>query len=118
MSTSEIPNPSPDPARFNPSLGGAGLSPQGVSPGYGLPDEASLARLANEIFSTPELRALWIGTLTSPPAVNVAFSPLAVTTAAWRITLAHPVDWPMSSRGSAWSEMPAVALERNRARTS
>lgn len=53
MSISEIPNPSPDPTRFNPSLGGAGLSPQGASPGYGLPDEAALARLANEIFSAP-----------------------------------------------------------------
>ncbi|WP_291177776.1 family 2A encapsulin nanocompartment cargo protein cysteine desulfurase [Hyphomicrobium sp.] len=52
MSTSDIPNPGPDPTRLNPSLGGAGLSPQGISPGYGLPDEASLTRLANEIFSS------------------------------------------------------------------
>jgi cysteine desulfurase/selenocysteine lyase len=53
MSTSEIPNPGPDPTRVNPALGGVGLSPQGVAPGYGLPDEASLTRLANEIFSAP-----------------------------------------------------------------
>jgi len=58
MSTSELPNPGanplPDPTRAAPSLGGAGLSPLGLAPGHGLPDEASLARLANEIFaSTP-----------------------------------------------------------------
>jgi cysteine desulfurase/selenocysteine lyase len=58
MSISDYPNPGPnplpDPTRVNPSLGGAGLSPQGLSPGLGLPDEASLARLANELFaSTP-----------------------------------------------------------------
>lgn len=53
MSTSDIPNPGPDPTRLTPSLGGAGPSPQGISPGYGLPDESSLARLANEIFSSP-----------------------------------------------------------------
>jgi len=53
MSTSDLPNPGQDPARLNPALGGAGLSPQGFSPGYGLPDEASLTRLANEIFSSP-----------------------------------------------------------------
>src|SRR5690606_27104228 len=53
MSTSDLPNPGQDPARFNPALGGAGLSPQGLSPGYGLPDDASLTRLANEIFSSP-----------------------------------------------------------------
>lgn len=52
MSISDIPNPSPDPARFNPSLGGVGLSPQGLNPTYGLPDDASLTRLANEIFSS------------------------------------------------------------------
>ena len=53
MSTADTPNPGSDPTRFNPSLGGLGLSPQGVGPGYGLPDEASLTRLANEIFSSP-----------------------------------------------------------------
>jgi len=53
MSTSEIPNPGADPTRLNPALGGIGLSPQGVSPGYGLPDDAALTRLANEIYSTP-----------------------------------------------------------------
>jgi cysteine desulfurase/selenocysteine lyase len=56
MSTSDYPNPGPnplEPTRVNPSLGGAGLSPQGLSPGFGLPDETSLARLANEIFATP-----------------------------------------------------------------
>ncbi len=54
MSTSDYPNPGPnplEPTRINPSLGGAGLSPQGLSPGHGLPDEVSLSRLANEIFS-------------------------------------------------------------------
>lgn len=53
MSTSDVPNPGPDPTRVNPALGGIGLSPQGLSPGYGLPDEATLTRLANEIFSSP-----------------------------------------------------------------
>lgn len=53
MSTSEFLPPGQGSARFNPTPGGAGLSPQGLSPGYGLPDEASLTRLANEIFSSP-----------------------------------------------------------------
>jgi cysteine desulfurase/selenocysteine lyase len=53
MSTSDSLDPGPDPTRVNPALGGVGLSPQGLSPGYGLPDEASLTRLANEIFSSP-----------------------------------------------------------------
>ncbi|WP_295557073.1 family 2A encapsulin nanocompartment cargo protein cysteine desulfurase [uncultured Hyphomicrobium sp.] len=53
MSISDSPSPSPDPARHNPSLGGAGISPQGLSPGYGFPDEALLTRLANEAFSSP-----------------------------------------------------------------
>lgn len=53
MSTSDSLNPGPDPTRVNPALGGVGLSPQGLSTGYGLPDEASLTRLANEIFSSP-----------------------------------------------------------------
>jgi cysteine desulfurase/selenocysteine lyase len=61
MSTSEYPNPAPnlpagplpEPTRVNPSLGGAGLSPQGLSPSYGVPDEASLTRLANELFAAP-----------------------------------------------------------------
>ena len=57
MSTSEYPNPGPnplpEPTRVNPSLGGAGLSPQGLSPSFGLPDEASLTRLANQIFAAP-----------------------------------------------------------------
>jgi cysteine desulfurase/selenocysteine lyase len=60
MSTSDYPNPGlptgaplPEPTRVNPSLGGAGLSPQGVSPSYGLPDEAALTRLANQLFAAP-----------------------------------------------------------------
>lgn len=53
MTTSEIPNPGPDPTRLNPALGGVGLSPQGLGPGYGLPDEVTLTRFANEIFSSP-----------------------------------------------------------------
>jgi cysteine desulfurase/selenocysteine lyase len=55
MSISDYPNPGPnplpDPSRLNPSLGGAGLSPQGLAPGTGLPDESVLTRLANELFS-------------------------------------------------------------------
>ncbi|WP_334146413.1 family 2A encapsulin nanocompartment cargo protein cysteine desulfurase [Hyphomicrobium sp.] len=53
MSISEHPDPLPDPVRVSPSLGGAGLSPQGLHPAYGAPDEISLARLANEIYATP-----------------------------------------------------------------
>lgn len=57
MSISEYPNPGlnplPEPTRVNPSLGGVGQSPQGLNPGHGLPDETSLARLANEIYGTP-----------------------------------------------------------------
>ncbi|HEX2840066.1 family 2A encapsulin nanocompartment cargo protein cysteine desulfurase [Hyphomicrobium sp.] len=68
MSTSEHPNPGliplPNPARANPSLGGAGLSPQGLAPAYGVPDEASLARLANELFSaTPGTPLAGVGFL-------------------------------------------------------
>lgn len=60
MSTSDYPNPGPtvptagplpEPTRFIPSAGGAGLSPPGLGPGYGLPDEASLTRLANQLFA-------------------------------------------------------------------
>lgn len=62
MSISEYshpgPGPLPDATRANPSLGGGGLSPQGLAPAHGLPDESSLARLANEIFATPPGSAL------------------------------------------------------------
>lgn len=52
MSTSDSPGPSLDPARVTPSLGGVGLSPQGAAlPGAGVPDDAALTRLANELFS-------------------------------------------------------------------
>jgi len=54
MSTSDSPGPNLDPARVTPSLGGVGLSPQGL----GLPDEALLTRLANELFTATPGAAL------------------------------------------------------------
>lgn len=73
MSTSEPhtpqPNPLPEATRANPSLGGVGLSPQGLGPGYGVPDETSLARLANEIYATPPSSPL-AGLAGTPPVTT------------------------------------------------
>jgi cysteine desulfurase/selenocysteine lyase len=90
MSTSDYPNPgqSPglDPVRLNPSLGGVGLSPQGLAPalGPGLPDEALLTRLANELFSAvpgspPGFGGVPVPSapVTAPPQVLVPDVPLA-----------------------------------------
>ena len=69
--TPDVPSAA-DPTRFTPSLGGAGFSPQGVNPTYGLPNEASLARLANEAFSVPGLPA---GLLPTAPGIPVTVPP-------------------------------------------
>src|SRR5690606_25799144 len=57
-----------DPTRYTPSLGGAGFSPQGISPTYGVPNEASLSRLASEAVSgTPGLSAGLVPGVPNPP---------------------------------------------------
>jgi len=84
--TGPVPTPGPDPTRLNPSLGGVGLSPQGLAPslGLGLPDEALLTRLANELFSAVPGSALSVPGLglpslptAAPPQVLVPDVPLA-----------------------------------------
>jgi cysteine desulfurase/selenocysteine lyase len=87
MSTSDYPNPGPfplsDPTRLNPSLGGAGLSPQGLVPGHGiqaLPDEALLSRLANELFSAvpgSPLAGVGLSSVPGSSLGGIGFSPAA-----------------------------------------
>ncbi|WP_439541265.1 family 2A encapsulin nanocompartment cargo protein cysteine desulfurase [Hyphomicrobium sp.] len=69
--TPDVPSAA-DPTRFTPSLGGLGFSPQGVNPTYGVPNEASLARLANEAFSAPGLPA---GLSPAAPSIPVTAPP-------------------------------------------
>jgi cysteine desulfurase/selenocysteine lyase len=66
-------NLAPEPTRLNPSLGGAGLSPQGIAPGYGLPDEASLTRLASQAVTSSGV--VPPGLLPSTPNVPVQAPP-------------------------------------------
>ncbi len=109
LSPAAYPNPGPsglDPARLNPSLGGAGFSPQGVNPTYGLPDEGSIARLANEAVSAPGLPAgLLPGApsllVTAPPQVLVPDVPLAAPpsqgTAAGPFSIPLPYEAELTS---------------------
>jgi cysteine desulfurase/selenocysteine lyase len=62
-------NPPADVTDAGPSLGGVGLSPQGLAPAYGTPDETSLTRLANEIYATPPGFRLEDGLGVHSPAV-------------------------------------------------
>lgn len=67
-----------DPARFTPSLGGLGGSPQGAQPVYGVPGtEASLTRLASEALSAAT-SGLPPGLLPGVPAPSVVAPPQAL----------------------------------------
>ena len=100
MSTSDLPNPGPDPTRLNPSLGGFGFSPQGLSPGSGLPDEASLTRLANELFAAPpgsplaHLPGAPNVPVTAPPQVLVPDVPLATPSSQGTVLGPLPIPLP------------------------
>jgi cysteine desulfurase/selenocysteine lyase len=109
--------PEPDPTRLNPSLGGVGLSPQGLAPtlGLGLPDEALLTRLAGELFSArpgspaglPGFGAPSIPTVV-PPQVLVPDVPLAPSPSQVAVPTASIGGIEVSPQGIALDLVPGL----------